>query len=465
MGQIVTHCDSVTSTLFATVNQALDMKQLLYVTSPSYAVEAPNTNLPDWSPDWYTLEEKKRFLTTETVGFFFLSGQEKPISWRDVVWTTSVLCFLVSRTDLFVDILSFGTFATMVTTGQDFDYIQGFDIVFGGCEYTVDAVEVGNFTGQDEHDLFMQRMDELSCKALVWPNPRHALWYREKWQLIQELDHIAATTTHTHRPETKVFETGTQFSPTTVLKREGSGCSQMRHFHDGDRRLSKRALTSILAHNHAILDARKQDPTAFGMLWLVQELVEPLRRHGEWRVFVVGGKIIGIVGTTPANDADGMHVTECRAVYGLDELDSIIAQDGVPHAVLVRAGGAKHRRDHAMAKLHEYVLLTLKVLVARTEAKFGTRSPLRDFVRVDMSFIAKPNGQPGFDYFVNEIEMQPTEVCMFSADTDMAECVADELILQLIAASESAPEDPLLELAPSPKAPRKPVFVAVAAVN
>ncbi|KAJ7911173.1 hypothetical protein B0H13DRAFT_2328615 [Mycena leptocephala] len=451
------------------------MKQLLYVTSLSYAVEAPNTNLPDWSPDWYTLEEKKRFLTTETVGFFFLewAGKADFVEGRSLDDKCPVLsCEQLHtavrwsrRTDLFVDILSFGTFATMVITGQDFEYIQGFDIVFGGCEYTVDAVEVGNFTGQDEHDLFMQRMDELSCKALVWPNPRHALWYREKWQLIQELDHIAATTTHTHRPETKVFETGTQFSPTTVLKREGSGCSQMRHFHDGDRRLSKRALTSILAHNHAILDARKQDPTAFGMLWLVQELVEPLRRHGEWRVFVVGGKIIGIVGTTPANDADGMHVTECRAVYGLDELDNIIAQDGVPHAVLVRAGGAKHRRDHAMAKLHEYVLLTLKALVARTEAKFGTRSPLRDFVRVDMSFIAKPNGQPGFDYFVNEIEMQPTEVCMFSADTDMAECVADELILQLIAASESAPEDPLLELAPSPKAPRKPVFVAVAAVN
>ncbi|KAJ6611625.1 hypothetical protein B0H10DRAFT_2055859 [Mycena sp. CBHHK59/15] len=345
----------------------------------------------------------------------------------------------------------------MVTTGQDFEYIQRFDIVFGGCEYTVDAVEAGNFTGQDEHDLFMQRMEELSCKTLVWPNPRHALWYCEKWQLIQELDRIAATVTHTHRPETKVFETGTQFSPTTVLKREGSGCSQMRHFHDSDRRLSKRALTDILAHNRAILDARKQEPTAFGMLWLVQELVEPLRRHGEWRVFVVGGKIIGIVGTTPANDEDGMHVTECRAVYGLDELNNIIAQDGVPHAVLVRAGGAKHRRDHAMAKLHEYVLLTLKALVARTEAKFGTRSPLRDFVRVDMSFIAKPNGQPGFNYFVNEIEMQPTEVCMFSADTDMAECVADELILQLIAASERAPEDPPPELAPSPKAPRKPI--------
>jgi hypothetical protein len=47
------------------------------------------------------------------------------------------------------------------------------------------------------------------------------------------------------------------------------------------------------------------------MLWLVQELVEPLQHHGKWHVFVVGRKIIGVVGTTPVNNADGMHVTEC----------------------------------------------------------------------------------------------------------------------------------------------------------
>jgi hypothetical protein len=137
------------------------------------------------------------------------------------------------------------------------------------------------------------------------------LWYCEKWQLIQELNCIAATTAYTHHLEMKLFKTGTQFSPTTILKCKGSGCSQMQHFHDGDHRLSKHVLIDILAHNHVILDARKQELTAFGMLWLVQELVEPLQHHGKWHVFVVGRKIIGVVGTTPVNNADGMHVTEC----------------------------------------------------------------------------------------------------------------------------------------------------------
>lgn len=110
-----------------------------------------------------------------------------------------------------------------------------------------------------------------------------------------------------------------------------------------------------------------------------------------------------------------------------------------------------------MAKLHEYALLTLNALVAATEAEFGTRSPLRDFVRLDMSFIAKPNGQPGFDYFVDEVEMQPTEVCMFSAHTDMAECVADELIITLLATAKPAPAALPPEPAPTSKPPRKPV--------
>jgi hypothetical protein len=71
--------------------------------------------------------------------------------------------------------------------------------------------------------------------------------------------------------------------------------------------------------------------------------------------------------------------------------------------------------------------------VAEAERHLDGPSQLRDFARVDVSFMTKDNVEAGFNYFVNEIELGGNGVCMFSAYRNAAEMVMDELFEAILA--------------------------------
>ena len=169
-------------------------------------------------------------------------------------------------------------------------------------------------------------MERLSAKLFVWPPPRQALFYRQKLHLIHQLDQVAATVTLTNRPATRILTHSAQFTGDTVLKREGSCQAKTRHFKTGPSSINDIDVVCHVNHNNSILD-RRRDPNdttaATEMLWMAQDVVKPLRHFGEWRVFVVGGKICSMVGTTPWNEAaeqNVMRVSECKDVFSLNEL-------------------------------------------------------------------------------------------------------------------------------------------------
>jgi hypothetical protein len=164
-------------------------------------------------------------------------------------------------------------------------------------------------------------MEELSQSVFVWPPPHQSLFYRQKLQLAAHLDVVASLHTHTSRPRTHVLKEIKQFTRFTVLKCEGSCESQHWYFYD--RASAPKISKACLTHNSKILDAGNADAADLdarhGMLWLVQDLVEELKLYGEYRIFVVGGKIVSVVGTTPVRGGDWV-VKDCRLVYGLTEL-------------------------------------------------------------------------------------------------------------------------------------------------
>lgn len=58
-----------------------------------------------------------------------------------------------------------------------------------------------------------------------------------------------------------------------------------------------------------------------GYKWLVQELNPFPRSCGEWRIFIVLSNVIGIVATTPTDEANtGMSFQEYTANYAVEEL-------------------------------------------------------------------------------------------------------------------------------------------------
>lgn len=150
---------------------------------------------------------------------------------------------------------------------------------------------------------------------LVWPPPRESLFYRQKSQLIRRLDRIAKFDTFTPRPKTSILSQADHFTSSTVLKREGSDQGKHRLFYDCCDRPQETAaeLVKTNSRSDADLDAGQ-------MLWLLQDLVPELRRYGEYRVYVVAGKIVSVVGTTPGARESQWHVKDCLGVYGLSEL-------------------------------------------------------------------------------------------------------------------------------------------------
>ncbi|KAJ6580286.1 hypothetical protein B0H10DRAFT_904860 [Mycena sp. CBHHK59/15] len=277
-------------------------------------------------------------------------------------------------------------------------------------------------------------MEDLSRSVFVWPPARQSLFYREKLQLAGHLDRIARLVTHTSRPRTYILEDPAQFTESTVLKRKGSCLCKDRHFYD--RTSARKKAKTCQRLNSKILDGWKDDPTdldaRYGMLWLVQDLVKELRLYGEYRVFVVAGKIVSVVGTTPAGDGV-LLVKDCHGIYGLTELINQVLGNPEPQDVHVRRGGSADQRSKAMQALHEYVLQTLQGLVAEAEGIWDGPSVLRDFACLDVSFMEKQNPEVGFDYFVNKVELGGNSVCLFSAYSEATEMVMDELFGAILA--------------------------------
>ncbi|KAJ6567639.1 hypothetical protein DFH09DRAFT_1081083 [Mycena vulgaris] len=196
------------------------------------------------------------------------------------------------------------------------------------------------------------------------------------------LDHTTSVVTHTRCPRTEMLEDPVQF---TMCKEHNPYCNskgsdKCHHQVFYERRSAKNKTTDCYRYNSKILKARKDDPTDLdahhGLLWLVQDLVEPLQVYGELCVYTVAEKIVSIVGTTPGPEGQ-WFVKDALGVYGFDEL------------------------------LHQ---IQDEPLV------------MRDFSHVNVSFMKKANSEDGFDYFVNEVELG-SNVCLFCSKSNLAEMV------------------------------------------
>ncbi|KAJ7132572.1 hypothetical protein C8R44DRAFT_731230 [Mycena epipterygia] len=243
-----------------------------------------------------------------------------------------------------------------------------FQIIYGGPQFMVDLVEDGS----------------------------QVLFFRKKTQYIQLLDTIAANVTLTTCPCTEVLRRASQFIDTTVLKHEGSNNCRCRVYHSAEA--VARVQPPVKENELALQPCVKDVNAGEGLFWFVQELVPPLRKYGEWRAYVLAGKVVSVIGTTPCEQMAAMNVFEA------------------------------------------FVKQTLDALIVEVESRTGQPSFLRQFARVDVSFIAKADGE-GYNYFVNEIE-PGGNVSLFCGYSDQAEVVMGTLLTSLLERYEHSVEGP-----------------------
>ncbi|KAJ7462510.1 hypothetical protein FB451DRAFT_1180803 [Mycena latifolia] len=410
--------------------------RILFILSPSGKLEIPEPNNAYWVQVAYTKDVMEQYLNSDAVGYYFevwpgksefkrrnnVGGDYSPVLVNEVL---NMAIRWGQNLDVSLELMSWEWFRDLVLAGEDTGLLREhvlicFLVAANILLTRLKPVLVRHFMSKKEELIFVERLESLSSILLVWPPPRHALFLRHKYQVIQQLDLIARTITMTNRPRTTILTSVTDFTACTVLKREGLCQSKHRHFYDGPSSISTDILTSLINHNTTILAPRgdaSDNPGADNMIWMVQDVVEPLRTIGEWRVFVVGGKIIGIVGTTPVDETvsnSSMKIGECIDLYSLKELAALdFAQFNDKNDILVRSGGTLACREAAKRELAEFILATWTALLMQVKDKLHTTSPLYDFVRMDVGFIAKNDGHPGYDYFVNEVEFGGNDVGMF----------------------------------------------------
>jgi len=140
----------------------------------------------------------------------------------------------------------------------------------------------------------------------MWPPQDHANTMASKWELAQSLDLIAQERTNTARPRTRLLVDGERILNAMVLKRT--------HSDAGEHVI---VLSDTLRRNWDYLCAQLDVPDS---RWMAQSFVEQLVRLGEWRVFLIGGKVVYTVHTLKNWEWNTWSWDMAHTYYTLEEL-------------------------------------------------------------------------------------------------------------------------------------------------
>jgi hypothetical protein len=160
---------------------------------------------------------------------------------------------------------------------------------------------------------FCNAYTDLSYCLLVWPSPSEMRLSGTKHEWIRQLDRIAKSQGNP-RPITLSLREGCTVptNGTWVLKREFSeNCQHVEIVDFLDSVTRKKNLQRVWK------DTR--------YLWVLQTYVPLLERWGEWRVFLIGGKVRYIVQTTKVHgrERDKWDWNKVNAMFTLSRLTSV----------------------------------------------------------------------------------------------------------------------------------------------
>lgn len=139
----------------------------------------------------------------------------------------------------------------------------------------------------------------------MWPPQDHVDTIASKWELAQTLDLIAQERTKTARPKTRLLIDGEAIRDAMVLKRT--------HSDAGEHVLIP---SNVVKRNWDYLRSQLDVPNS---KWMAQTYVETLVKLGEWRTFIIGGRIVYTVHTLKNREKGTWSWDMVRTYYTLEE--------------------------------------------------------------------------------------------------------------------------------------------------
>ncbi|KAJ7801956.1 hypothetical protein B0H14DRAFT_2614837 [Mycena olivaceomarginata] len=143
-----------------------------------------------------------------------------------------------------------------------------------------------------------------------------------------------AEATLTPRPWTRILKSSEDYAEGTVLKREARARSDGRAFFTGPSKASEDDIAQMLTDN-----------ASGPYRWFVQEEIPFLRNVGEWRAYLVGCEVVGIVATTSVEE-NGCEVQfrVSRCNYPIGQLKEVLGPSSACATttdILDRQGGSR----------------------------------------------------------------------------------------------------------------------------
>jgi hypothetical protein len=267
------------------------------------------------------------------------------------------------------------------------------------CAYALNA---------DNIEKYKREIEKLKQEVHLWPPQDQVL---NKYQLIKQLDLIAARRTISARPVTHRLEDIDNIDPTkVVLKRTHSDMCQHVILPGDETKYTKEYLECCL-----------EVPGSF---WFAQTFVPMLRELGEWRVFIIGGRIVYVV-HTHHNWAKGIWMSETPTTYySLHGLRCVLVPaihveiSNIPSSLLHASGelletnicnpdqGDRTTCDEAEIEFRTFVLQRYEELYAMESRRTYAKPSISLFCQLDIGILIDGEGQA--HYFVNEVEKTQT---------------------------------------------------------
>ncbi|KAF8435843.1 hypothetical protein L210DRAFT_870722 [Boletus edulis BED1] len=282
-------------------------------------------------------------------------------------------------------------------------YLEGWttltqmDCIIGGFDYASGQCDPNNPYGMNAKllEMYEAHVAQLSCHTQFWPPIRLTRRAADKWTTICHLK-IIAQDSSLYAPRTRILKHEEAIPPDAVLKRSHSECGRHVLLPSASPRCRTWEYLSTITNN--------------GTFWMAQEHVPSLEWLGEWRVLIVGGRIITVMHTYKLHNGEwtGSEVHEFRT---LDEVSRIVELETTSlDAVVLRqqivnpqSGTAPVRRQ-GKREFHEFVMQTWRSLVLRETKDTGAKPSLCVFCRIDVGIRLDTSGTVSPQYFVNEVE-------------------------------------------------------------
>ncbi|KAI6097729.1 hypothetical protein EDD16DRAFT_1719021 [Pisolithus croceorrhizus] len=300
------------------------------------------------------------------------------------------------------------------------------DCLLGGIDYTIDYRSSATYGWKDssEVDRFAANL-EMIRKVIIWPPSRELERAGWKFPVIDNLSAIAASLVPACAPMTRRLGASEPIPHDMVLKRSHSDCSAHVIMPDASNKRSWPYLIS-------------QAPA--GEIWMAQQYMPFLPKFGEWRVFIVGGKIIQVVHTYRVGNGDWLGCP-VKAYWSLDELWAKIQNQSTTAADVVNPDqGTSTQRDRAKEEFESFTLETWKQLVLAEKVSASGGVSISIFCRLDVGLGVK-DGR--LMYFVNEVERSLTTSLWMNSMPDGAHGVFADTFATTLYDWLSGTKDPI----------------------